>query len=322
MKAARRPAALLLALLLTLTAACAPAPAVTRGFAMDTEVTLTLYGGESDLGAALLREIARVENELSWNAREGAVATLNETGRAESALLARTVADLLPLCRVSEGEYSLLMRPLCALWNVTGEAPRVPDPAEIDALLPLCRGRVEVSGDVVTLPDGGQMDLGSAGKGVACDVAYAFLAEKGVAGVIACGGSVVACGSKPGGSLWQISVAAPDERNRSVGTLSLPGGRFVSTSGSGERYFEENGVRYHHILSGVTGRPADAGLASVTVVCGSGVLADALSTVCFLLGREKSLPILAHYGADAIFQGSDGSLYATDGLKSAFEAAP
>ena len=322
MRARARGVALLAALALLLTAACADtAPTVTHGFAMDTEITLTLYGGDSALSAALLGQIADVERELSWSIDTSAVAALNRTGRAESALLAETVAAALPLCRSSEGEYSLLMRPLCALWDVTGEKPRVPAQSEIDALLPACQGPVEVSGETVALPDGGQMDLGSMGKGVACDVAYAALAEAGVPGVIACGGSVVACGQKPDGTAWKIAVAASDDRNRTVGTLTLAGGQFVSTSGNGERYFEQNGVRYHHILSGVTGYPADAGVASVTVVCGSGVMADALSTVCFLLGQEKSRPLLAHYGAEAVFQGKDGAITLTDGLKTAFEAA-
>lgn len=321
MKPARRLLALAASVALLIPAACTAAPTVTRGFAMDTEVQITLYGGESTLGAALLGQIAQVESELSWSVAASAVSRLNATGAADSELLAQTVADLLPLCANSAGEYSLLMRPLCALWDVTGEHPTVPDRAEIDALLPLCAGRVEVSGNTVTLPDGGRMDLGSAGKGVACDKAYAALAKAGVPGVIACGGSIALCGDKPDGGLWQIAVASPDDRNRAVGTLSLPGGTFVSTSGSGERFFEQDGVRYHHILSGVTGVPADAGVASVTVACGSGALSDALSTFCFLLGREKSLPVLRHYGAEAVFQTADGSLFVTDGLKNAFEAA-
>ena len=321
MKGIRRASALFAAALLLLTAACTAAPTVTRGFAMDTEVSVTLYGGDGALGAALLGEITKVENELSWSVDGSAVATLNKTGAADSQLLAETVAALLPLSANSEGEYSLLMRPLCALWDVTSEHPRVPAKAEIDALLPLCTGRVEVSGTTVTLPDGGQMDLGSVGKGVACDKAYAALAAAGVPGVIACGGSVIACGQKPDGTPWQIAVAAPDARNETVGTLSLAGGQFVSTSGNGERYFEQDGVRYHHILSGVTGLPADAGVASVTVVADSGALADALSTLCFLLGTEKSLPLLSHYGAGAVFQTADGTLTVTDGLKHAFEAA-
>ena len=165
------------------------------------------------------------------------------------------------------------------------------------------------------------MDLGAIGKGVACDALYRRLSETGTPGVIAIGGSVVACGEKPSGGDWQIAVASPDDRNRSVGTLSLPGGRFVSTSGNGERYFEQDGVRYHHILSGTTGYPCDKGLSAVTVVADNGALADALSTVCFLLGQEAARPLLTRYQAEAVFQAADGTLSVTDGLKDRFEAA-
>ena len=318
----RRTAALLTAMaaVLTLTA-CAPSPTVVRGFAMDTAVTLTLYDADDSLGAQLLGELAEVERLLSWNVEGGDVARLNAEKAVVSPQLADILSPLLPLAEESGGEYSFLMRDLCALWNVTGESPRVPDQAEIDALLPLAGGRVVLDGDTVRLPDGGSMDLGSIGKGVACDALYLRLTAEGKAGVIAVGGSVVACGEKPSGGAWQIAVASPDDRNQSVGTLSLSGGRFVSTSGNGERYFEQDGVRYHHILSGVTGRPCDSGLNAVTVVADNGALADALSTVCFLLGYEASLPLLSRYHAEAVFQAADGTLSVTDGLRDGFEAA-
>lgn len=318
----RRTAALLTAMaaVLTLTA-CAPSPTVVRGFAMDTAVTLTLYDADDSLGAQLLGELAEVERLLSWNVEGGDVARLNAEKAVVSPQLADILSPLLPLAEESGGEYSFLMRDLCALWNVTGESPRVPDQAEIDALLPLAGGRVVLDGDTVRLPDGGSMDLGSIGKGVACGALYRRLTAEGKAGVIAVGGSVVACGEKPSGGAWQIAVASPDDRNQSVGTLSLSGGRFVSTSGNGERYFEQDGVRYHHILSGVTGRPCDSGLNAVTVVADNGALADALSTVCFLLGYEASLPLLSRYHAEAVFQAADGTLSVTDGLRDGFEAA-
>lgn len=320
MRAARRIAALLLAACCLTLCGCKAKPATTHGFAMDTAITLTLYGDGAN-AADLLKEITALENQLSWNVEGSAVARLNQGERVENALLAEAVGKLLPICEATGGEYSLLMRPLCELWDVTGEEPVVPDQDEIAERLLLCKGRVEVDGDELFLPDGSKMDLGSVGKGLACDVLYDIMLKKGAVGVLSVGGSIVACGEKPSGEKWKVAVADPDDRNRTKGILSLSQGEFVSTSGNSERYFEADGKRYHHILSGTTGYPCETGLDSVTVVCGEGLIADALSTACFLLGEEKSLPLLKAYGAQAVFIRSDGSYSVTDGLREKYEVA-
>ena len=318
MRAARRIAALLLAATCLTLCGCKAKPVTTHGFAMDTAITLTLYGNKTN-AAELLKETTALENQLSWNVEGSAVARLNRGERVENALIAEAVGKLLPICEATEGEYSLLMRPLCELWDITGEDPVVPDQKEIAERLLLCKGRVEVDGDEVILPDGAKMDLGSVGKGLACDVLYDIMLKKGEIGVLSVGGSIVACGEKPSGEKWKVAVADPDDRNRTKGILLLSQGEFVSTSGNSERYFEADGKRYHHILSGTTGYPCETGLDSVTVVCGEGLIADALSTACFLLGEEKSLPLLQAYGAQAVFIRSDGSYSVTEGLREKYE---
>ena len=80
---------------------------------------------------------------------------------------------------------------------------------------------------------------------------------------------------------------------------------FVSTSGDYERYFEKDGRRYHHILDATTGYPAETDIISVTVVCDSGIVSDALSTACFILGEENSLDLLSEYNASAVFVDKD-----------------
>ena len=85
-----------------------------------------------------------------------------------------------------------------------------------------------------------------------------------------------------------------------------------------EKYVIEDGVRYHHILDPKTGYPADSGLISVTIVCDDGWLSDGLSTACFVLGYEDSLPLLEIYQAEAVFVTEDKEVIVTDGLKDMF----
>src|SRR5699024_9207852 len=126
------------------------------------------------------------------------------------------------------------------------------------------------------------------GKGAACDAAVQMYQESGAeAGIVAVGGSIGLYGEKPDGSLWRLGVRDPnsgDDRAEAMGLLDLASG-FVSTSGSYEKTFTENGKTYHHLLDPKTGYPAESGLVSVTVVAKSGALSDALATAVFVLGE-------------------------------------
>ena len=123
--------------------------------------------------------------------------------------------------------------------------------------------------------------------------------------IVSVGGSILAWGNyNKAGDKWQIAVAHPRNEGEYLGVLSIDEG-FVSTSGDYERYFEKDGKRYHHILDATTGYPAETDIISVTVVCDSGIISDALSTACFILGYEKSQELLKECNASAIFVDKD-----------------
>ena len=165
------------------------------------------------------------------------------------------------------------------------------------------------------------LDLGAVGKGIACDVAQNYLKQqKEVSGaVIAVGGSILLYGSKADGTNWNVAVQNPrGQDGEAMGVLSLSGTTNVSTSGDYEKYFMQNGKRYHHILDPSTGYPAESGLISVTVVSDNGLLSDGLSTACFVLGKEKGQKLLETYGAEGIFIDQNKKVTVTKGLKDKF----
>ena len=162
------------------------------------------------------------------------------------------------------------------------------------------------------------LDLGAVGKGIACDVVQDYLKkQKEVSGaVIAVGGSILLYGSKADGSDWNVAVQNPrGQDGEAMGVLSLSGTTNVSTSGDYEKYFMQDGKRYHHILDPSTGYPAKSGLISVTVVSESGLLSDGLSTACFVLGKEKGEKLLESYGAEGIFIDQNKKVTVTKGLQ-------
>ena len=165
------------------------------------------------------------------------------------------------------------------------------------------------------------LDLGAVGKGIACDVVQDYLKkQKEVSGaVIAVGGSILLYGSKADGSDWNVAVQNPrGQDGEAMGVLSLSGTTNVSTSGDYEKYFMQDGKRYHHILDPSTGYPADSGLISVTIVSDSGLLSDGLSTACFVLGKEKGEKLLETYGAEGVFIDQNKKVTVTKRLKDKF----
>lgn len=234
----------------------------------------------------------------------------------------------------SGGAMDVTLGRLCRLWKLdelavltengsvgTGQI-NLPTAEQIRAALADCGyGRVQLADGTITLPAGMQLDLGAVGKGIACDHISAYLHSRPqIAGaVVAVGGSVVTYGKKPDGSSWKVAIMHPREEGSYLGVLSLEGEHYISTSGDYERYVMADGVRYHHILDPATGYPAHSGLCSVTIVCDSGLLADALSTACFVLGPEQGLALAQVYGAEALLVEEDGSLHMTKGMEEMYD---
>ena len=186
----------------------------------------------------------------------------------------------------------------------------LPDAGDIESALSyIDYNRLAVDGDTVTAEQGTKVDLGAVGKGAACDAAREVLAARGVKGaVVSVGGSVLAYGRRnAAGDKWRIAVRHPREADSYLGIITLDEG-CVSTSGDYEKYFEKDGVRYHHLLDPATGYPAESDLISVTVVCKSGLLSDALSTACFVLGSAHGTALVEAFDAGAVFVLTDGTI--------------
>ena len=133
--------------------------------------------------------------------------------------------------------------------------------------------------------------------------------------IISLGGNVQTLGTKPDGSAWQVAVQYMDQSDEYAIILQLEDEAAV-TSGSYQRYFEQDGVRYHHIIDPATGAPAESGLSSVTIVCKDGTTADGLSTALFIMGLEKGTDFWRQHNElfDAVFITEEGDIFVTEGL--------
>ena len=185
------------------------------------------------------------------------------------------------------------------------------------ALAKVDASQIVIDGDQVTLGTGQQMDLGGIAKGYTSARIMEIYREYGItSGMVSLGGNVQTLGTRPDGKDWNIGIQNPDGQQGSLLAALPVENKAVITSGGYERYFEEDGNTYIHILNPKTGYPADSGLVSVSIISENGMLADALSTSLYLMGEEKAAEYWrTHADAfDMILEDKDGTLYVTEGL--------
>lgn len=301
-----------------------------KDFTMGTSISATLYGQERDQAGMEIMERLKYldEDVLSWREEQSELGRLNASfphgkmGTASDEQLIKWIEQALELAKKSDGAFDPTIGPIVMLWGIETEHPAVPKKESIEEELKKTGyTKVSVQGMMVmTEQDDVTLNLGAVGKGIACDEVKRILEEYDVSGaVVSVGGSILVYGKKENHIPWNIAIRDPfGEAGDVFGVLKLQDGCVISTSGDYEKYFEQDGVMYHHIFDPETGYPADSGLASVTVVCENGLISDGLSTACFVLGIEKSKEVLEQYDAEAVFIRKDGSVEVTDGLQEYF----
>lgn len=294
----KRLLALILALSLIL-AGCSVKPEENTVFCMDTVMDFKIWG--KDAREACIRldvELQGIEYRWSAHSEHSILAELNKGKElgfgAESAAVFGRVEEIRAL---TNGAFNPQMRSLSEVWGFYNEQHRIPTQEEIDIALAEQK-----------------WDLGGALKGFAGQKCVELLDELNVdRALLNLGGNVQTYGSKPGGAPWQVAIQNPDGGDY-VGIVSVTGTMAVVTSGDYQRYFEKDGVRYHHILDPKTGFPADSGLRSVTVICADGLTADCLSTALFVMGLEEASAFWRENNDfEAVFITEDGCIYATEG---------
>lgn len=312
-------------LLLPFLTGCARQPASESHrefFAMDTVMDFTIYG-EADLLDQTESIIRNLEAQLSVTDPDSEIASINETGSGKvTGDTSTLIHAALSLCQRTEGALDISVYPIVRAWGFTTGSYQVPDNASIQALLPLVDYRqIDYQSDsgALRLADGMEIDLGSVAKGYAGQKAADFLKENGItSGLLSLGGNIQAIGSKPDGSPWKIGIQDPFQNETPMMVLSLSD-KSVVTSGGYERYFQQDGQTYWHIMDPSTGYPAENGLVSVTVVGTDGMLCDGLSTSLFVMGLEKAADFWGKSNDfEAVFVTADQTVYLTEGLEDCF----
>lgn len=305
--------------------------AVYSGTAMGTAIKKTIYSEDvsqsEEADKRIDDRLKQLEERISVRIPESEIAGVNRNyavdGEYEvsSDILEYLKAEM-QIFEETKGAFSPCIYPVSSLWGIEDGSTEIPD-ADLIAEKVACS-----DADNMELTDSGiifhendmAIDLGAVGKGIACDEIKEELTATRIQGaVVSIGGSILAYGDKGNGKSWHIGIQDPrGEQGDVLGVVDVLSNTIISTSGDYEKYFESEGKRYHHIFDPSTGYPADNGLISVTIICDNGLLSDALSTACFVMGLENGMAYADEKGVEAIFVTADKKVYVTDGLKNTF----
>lgn len=257
-------------------------------FAMDTFISIRAYGDNAENALNLAKdEIVRIERLFSVTDQNSEIYRLNHEKSAE---VSPEVVDLISfsnhISQKTDGAFDISIYPLVSLYGFTLGDYHVPSEAEIaSALENVGYSNINIDENTVTIGEGMSLDMGAVAKGYCADAAAQILSDNGVkSAVISIGGNIKLLGDK-NGAYFSVAVRDPANEQEYIGSINAKD-RAVVTSGSYQRYFEENGIKYHHIIDPQSGFCADSGLISVTVICADSAEADALSTAFFVAGAD------------------------------------
>ncbi|MDR0223394.1 MAG: FAD:protein FMN transferase [Oscillospiraceae bacterium] len=268
---------------------------------MGTIVNITVYGDSKNSADALdaaFRRLYEIEKIFSYTDPESELSRLNAAAPSGESVkvsdeLFSLIKEGLRCGAETDGAFDITLGALIDLWGVDGDSPRVPAQEEIEALLPYVGYENvvldEENSEVAFLNGHIRIHLGGIVKGYAAEQ---LLLDMGGASVIAdLGGDMALAGTPPNKNAWRIGIADPDDADGIVMTLEIPREKAraaIMTSGTYQRFFEQDGRRYHHILDPKTGYPARSGIVSATVTAplGSGAYADAFATAIIVKGEE------------------------------------
>ena len=291
--------------------------------AMGTVHTVTIFDAEGPEAASDARAyLLDLHGAWSCFKEDSLVSRINQAAGRQPVAVDEDTFEVLRQAkrygRFTEGAFDVTVGPLADLWRRAMEERQLPGDEAVWqalALVNFANVTLDEEAHTVLLEKAGQrIDLGGIAKGYAVDELRKRLRRHGVhRALLDLGGTVAALGCG-----LPVGIRDPFRLHGApMGTLMLED-RIAVTSGVYERFAYMDGYRYHHVVDPRTGYPSKSGLVSVTLVGENGGALDAFATAALILGMERSAPLLAEQGMEAVFVTEQGQVFVTRGLKRQF----
>ena len=299
-------------------------------YAMNTVIEQKWYGESADtVYTGMETKIREIESVLSLHLSQSEITAINENAGVQPVEVSQRTFDLLQrakeLSEQSDGAFDITIAPVVELWGITSDHPHVPTDEELAQAMALM-GLEDLVLDeeactaYLTRP-GMAIDLGGIAKGWTADQLREYARELGAErGYVSLGGNLMIIGERPDGDPFKFGLRDPQgDASTYLGTITLEDGCTMATTGGYERYFEEDGIRYHHVLDPRTGYPADSDLLSVAVISKDGTLADYLSTTLFVQGLEAAKAAAGSEDYALVMVDQENNVWISGSLRGNFE---
>ena len=285
-------------------------------FAMDTFMNISVWSSSKSDADTILsnakKKVNELSNRLSRQISSSSIAKLNSANGEPVTLdddAYNALKQAVELAEFTNGAFDPTTAVLSDLWGIGTDSPTVPSDEQITEALTHVgyENIVFLENNQVKLLNGAQVDLGGIGKGYATDLVTKDISTPILASL---GGNIGAYGENPNSDngLWSIGLADPDNNSSYIASIKIKDLSIV-TSGDYERYFEQDGVRYHHIFDPKTGYPAQNELRAVTVIDRNSTRADALTTALFVMGLDEGIKFCKDNDINAVFITKEHKIY-------------
>lgn len=293
-------------------------------FKMGTICTISLpYGTADEVFDGCFKVLDDVESSISRTDANSELSLINKNKKGvldpETFNLMQSSIDMY---RESGGAFNPAIGAAVSLWDIGGDNPRIPSDEELAAVdVDANDISTNIRNSSVAIPSNMEIDLGAVGKGWSANKLRIYLREKHISNaIINLGGNILLFGKKDNKKNWTIGLQDPNKDTGDSYVLLSLNDTSIVTSGTYERFFIEDGVKYHHILSSETLYPAESDIISSTIISKNSTLCDMLSTTSFIMGSEKALEFIKRYdGVSAIFLLKDGSIVTSDNFDFEYE---
>jgi thiamine biosynthesis lipoprotein len=293
-------------------------------FKMGTICTISLpYGTADEVFDGCFKVLDDVESSISRTDADSELSLINKNKKGvldpDTFNLMQSSLDMY---RESGGAFNPAIGAAVSLWDIGGDNPRIPSDEELAAVdVDADDILVNIRNSSVSIPSNMEIDLGAVGKGWSANKLRTYLRKEHISNaIINLGGNILLFGKKDNKKNWTIGLQDPNKDTGDSYILLSLSDTSIVTSGTYERFFIEDGVKYHHILSSETLYPAESDIISSTIISKNSTLCDMLSTTCFIMGSEKALEFIKRYdGVSAIFLLKDGSIVTSDNFDFEYE---
>lgn len=294
---------------------------------MYTLVSITVLASSQEKAGiaidAAYQELERLGRLLNFYAADSELSTINKNAAIRPVPVSPDTLEIIQAAvyagEQTEGGFDVTVGPIVKLWDF--KTNTVPSAASIAESLPLVGYKnitVDSAASTVFLGKPGvQIDLGGIIKGFAADKAVQILKKHGIGdGIVAVAGDIRIFGRQLDGRPWHVGIQNPRQENDDAELLATVDLDEVgiSTSGDYQRYFIQDGIRYHHLLNPTTGYPENL-CRSVTVIAPTATLTDSFSTGIFILGPERGLAVLEKLGMEGVIVDRQGEVLMTKGIR-------